>query len=111
MPKQEKHIHTYERHPTRRDIYRCIDPSCSHYINITFLLGKEGLCPNCHQKIILTHDILGVTRNGKQNGNNQRKRPLGLCCRKSKKAIEFQTGRAVVENVLSGLFQETEEVG
>lgn len=57
MPK-EVHIHTYERPRWNKNIYRCVAPDCSHYIQKKLLLGKYALCPECSSQFILTREKL-----------------------------------------------------
>lgn len=42
------HVHIYERipHPTRKDLYMCVD-NCPHTINAIRLKGKQARCPYC----------------------------------------------------------------
>lgn len=58
MPSNKDHIHTYERPRWNRSIYRCIDPSCSHYIQKRLLVGKYGKCPECGSQFILDREKL-----------------------------------------------------
>ena len=55
---KEQHIHTYERPRWNRNIYRCIAPDCSHYIQKKLLLGKYGKCPECGSQFILDREKL-----------------------------------------------------
>ena len=47
------HLHIYQRHKKRKDIYICIHPDCRHYQNKDMLLGKRALCVACRNELIL----------------------------------------------------------
>jgi len=54
----KRHVHTYERSPWNKKIYRCADPECSHFVNKKMILGKVSMC-KCGNKFILTpYDLL-----------------------------------------------------
>lgn len=48
-----KHLHLYERSKTNRNVYRCVDPDCTHYHQRAYLIGKRALC-YCGSPFILT---------------------------------------------------------
>ena len=57
--KKQPELHMYRRakHPTRRDLWYCIDPACSrgnHKINQMFLLGKLAKCAYCSERFKIT---------------------------------------------------------
>ena len=56
MPVNKKptHLHMYKRHAEKERIFRCMDPDCSHYIDVGFLEGKRSACPFCTEPFILT---------------------------------------------------------
>lgn len=61
------HIHTYIRADLRYDKkdpqrYKCKDPHCSHTADRKDLKGKAALCVTCGTQIILTHDLLRLSR-------------------------------------------------
>ena len=55
------HLHIYERVSTRKDpkqLFRCVDPDCSHYTKKSFLAGKRASCFFCFNEFILTSEQL-----------------------------------------------------
>lgn len=58
MANNKEHIHTYERPRWNRNIYRCVAPDCSHYIQKKYLLGKYSKCPECGNQFILDREKL-----------------------------------------------------
>ena len=49
----KKHLHTYERHRKRKNLYRCIDPDCTHVTDKDMLQGKRAMC-KCGEEFILS---------------------------------------------------------
>jgi hypothetical protein len=86
-----KHIHEYERSKANKDIYRCIHPRCTHYHNREFLVGKEALCPMCHNAFILDWKQL------------KNKRPRCEFCRTSTKSQNLRNARKAAIAVLNEL--------
>jgi len=80
MPiKNKGHTHQYKKVKLSKggaDVYRCMLSNCSHYIPPALLLGRESLCPSCHQ--VFTIDKYAS------------KRTFPVCedCRKSKDSSE-----------------------
>lgn len=56
-----KHIHSYIRYKNnqfkRRDLFKCNDPSCTHFAEKSLILGKNSLC-SCGTVFILTNEDL-----------------------------------------------------
>jgi len=53
-----KHLHEYMRSSGSKNIYRCMDPDCTHYQQKEFLVGKRAICHKCKNDMILTKDQL-----------------------------------------------------
>ena len=47
------HLHIYERSSVNKQIYRCIDPYCTHFCNKALLLGKAAKCFKCGREFLL----------------------------------------------------------
>lgn len=96
---ETKHIHTYERSKTNAKIYRCIDPDCSHYHNVEFLVGKRALCNKCKEAFVLDRAQL--------IGKASVKHPLCLNCSNSAKAKAHREMLTVAEDLLAEVLKET----
>jgi formylmethanofuran dehydrogenase subunit E len=53
----EKHYHTYERSRSNLEVYRCLDPECTHFNRKEFLEGKKARC-KCGDLFILSYEQL-----------------------------------------------------
>jgi len=60
------HLHTYERTKSNREIYRCLDPHCTHFTLRERLVGKAVICAKCGQPTLAAQWQLksGHARNG-----------------------------------------------
>ena len=89
----KKHtLHVYERSNKTKTIYRCIDPYCSHYQALEYLIGKVAECPKCGTEFILTKILL------------KNKLPTCFLCSKSPKKMKDTTlGKDVMEEILKEL--------
>lgn len=84
-----KHLHTYERSRDNKEVYRCVDPLCTHYTRKALLIGKMSLCYKCRTEFILD---LQQLRN---------KRPVCILCSKSPKSKERKQALEIMEGILS----------
>lgn len=58
---KKNHIHKYQRKSQRnRDVYACVLPDCTHYLELAFIVGKETICNRCGNPTIIR-----MERNGK----------------------------------------------
>lgn len=59
-----KHLHTYERvkHKTRKDLYKCADPTCTHRINAGYLEGRLARCYLCGNTYVVRKKQLYLKR-------------------------------------------------
>ena len=55
-----KHLHEYMRSASNKDIYRCVDPDCTHYQSRAFLEGKRARCYKCKQEMILMLSLIHI---------------------------------------------------
>jgi formylmethanofuran dehydrogenase subunit E len=53
-----KHLHEYMRSIANKNIYRCVDPDCTHYQSREFLEGKRARCYKCKREMLLTKNQL-----------------------------------------------------
>ncbi len=97
-----RHIHIYERsHSKHKDwrcqVYRCIDPDCSHYIKAELIIGKRARCHECKQVMII------------EKSQVKNFAIVGLCCSKSKKAKSLRESTKKIES--SGILDEVLKLG
>lgn len=90
--KHQGHVHVYERSENInpnwiKQVYRCIDPDCSHYTQAQFIIGKRALCAVCKEPMVI------------EKAQLRNKKVVGLCCSKSKRAKAFQTAAKVTEEL------------
>lgn len=92
-------IHSYQRSPYNKEVYRCIKPTCSHYQKKGYLLGKEALCTKCDEPFILTREQL------------RNKNTVCVACSRSPKAVEAEAAKRVMDDILSkiNVFDENEK--
>lgn len=90
------HLHTYERSKTNREIYRCIDPLCTHWDYRDKILGKAIICAKCHVQCTAMQMQLksGQNRNGA-------KHLTCLACSKSPKRHEAIAAQEVISDILN----------
>ncbi len=84
----EKHLHEYVRSSQNKNIYRCVDPDCSHYQNKIYLEGKRARCTKCKEEWIITKDQL------------ENKTPVCIKCSKSKKSTKINKVMNILEGIL-----------
>ena len=85
---KSKHLHEYMRSSSNKDIYRCVDPDCTHYQQKEFLVGKRARCHKCKNDMILTKDQL------------MNKIPSCMNCSKSRVAKRVKDVRGFLEEIL-----------
>lgn len=98
MSANEKHVctvHQYERSKVNKEIYRCIHPQCTHYMNRAYLEGKLAICYGCKNPFKLTWQQL------------RNKRPVCEFCSKSPKAKAL---RDIRDTVLSNIPKELDDL-
>lgn len=91
-----KHLHTYRRSRANPEIYKCLDPDCTHYTKREFIEGKRALCGKCHSEFIISKEQL--------------KNALPVCinCSKSKAADIHRGVKSELEKILSAIDIEVE---
>jgi hypothetical protein len=59
-----KHIHKYvrDKFPNGRRIYKCVLPSCHHYLLEQFIEGKESICWRCDEIFVITKTLADLKR-------------------------------------------------
>jgi hypothetical protein len=55
---KKRHLHTYKRVRTRKNIYMCMHPDCTHFKAKEFLVNKRAECIICHNPFIMTPNLL-----------------------------------------------------
>jgi hypothetical protein len=96
--KDQKHtLHTYKRSDTNEEIYKCLHPYCTHYINRDFLENKASLCPKCGEEMILTRQAL------------KKRIPVCLQCGRSPRKKLEKTAEQVIDEILSEVNLTSEE--
>lgn len=90
-----KHLHTYRRSKTNSDIYRCLDPDCTHYTHREFIEGKRALCGKCRSEFIVSKEQL--------------KNALPVCinCSHSNAAKAHRGVKTELEKILSAIGMPT----
>ena len=88
----EKHLHRYVRSRTRKDIYRCVHPDCTHYNRADLIVGKRAECSKCGEEMLI--EELQALR-------YKTKYLTCLNCSKSKKAQEFKKIKNLISNILT----------
>ena len=83
-----KHLHEYMRSSGSKNIYRCVDPDCTHYQSKEFLIGKRARCYKCKNEMLLNKSQLS------------NKVPVCLECSKSKSAKRVKDVRGFLEGIL-----------
>jgi predicted Zn finger-like uncharacterized protein len=60
----QEHLHQYKMvpHKTRRDLYMCINPHCTHRTQKQYLEGKAAECPICHNEFVISKAQLNKGR-------------------------------------------------
>lgn len=55
MGKKDDHIHKYKKDILGKDyvIYKCVLPSCSHYLSERLIKGKFSICWRCGEPFII----------------------------------------------------------
>jgi len=53
-----RHLHIYQRSAKNKDIYKCIDPDCTHYTQKEMIEGKRVRCGKCKEQMIVPKDQL-----------------------------------------------------
>lgn len=96
MLDKKTHLHTYERSETKRDIYRCIHPDCTHYQRAPLIIGKRVLC-KCGNEFFADRNQLIV--------NNIRNLTC-LQCSKSSKSKKIRETATKIEDILHELHLE-----
>jgi|SRR5579862_4486811 len=60
----KNHLHSYGKVTNKRgqyrDMFRCLDPECSHTIHKVLLVGKKAVCYFCHTEYIVTMPALAL---------------------------------------------------
>lgn len=87
----EKHLHRYVRSRTRKDIYRCVHPDCTHYNRAELIIGKRAECSKCGAEMIIEES---------QAIKYKTKYLTCLNCSKSKKAQEYKITRDKIRDIL-----------
>jgi hypothetical protein len=79
MAKADNHLHKYRKVDLSNDpdkeyiVYKCIKPTCSHYIPIHLAEGKLCECNRCGEPMLITRKTLHGSSNkpmGKPHCNN-----------------------------------------
>lgn len=83
----QNHVHTYVKYKHRRGYFRCAAPDCTHFLDREAVVGKLSKCPDCLSHFILDVDNLKLVK------------PKCLNCRTSKKALAYQAGQRLVQNL------------
>ena len=61
MAKKMKHLHQYKKVKLSHDykpgpayyVYRCMLPTCTHYLRLELIEGRECQCARCHLPMIV----------------------------------------------------------
>ena len=99
MKKTKNHsLHTYKRSDRNKQIYKCLDPYCTHYTNKDFLENKAAICPKCHNEFLLTRKSLRA------------RIPVCLMCSRSPKKHLLMASEDIIHETLKDLdLGDTEE--
>src|SRR6266478_10155886 len=96
--KRQHPLHAYKRSDRNEEIYKCLDPYCTHYVNKDFLENKAALCPKCGNEFILTR------------ANLRARIPVCLMCSRSPKKYTVMASEDIVHETLKELdLGDTEE--
>lgn len=90
----EHEYHIYQRSRTNKTIYRCIHPTCSHYIKRELLEGKKAQCPKCKGLFLIPWQQL------------KNRTPVCEYCTKSPKSAELRLARDVAADAFGEFFNE-----
>jgi formylmethanofuran dehydrogenase subunit E len=85
-----KHLHIYERSKPKHvkpQIFRCVDPDCSHYTTREFLIGKRSRCIQCGTEFIL--DLVQLAN----------KKPKCINCSDTKESKVKKASRSIMEEL------------
>lgn len=91
------HLHRYERHKTRKDIYKCVHPECTHYNSADMIVGKKAECSKCGNPMII--DKIQALR-------YKNKHLTCLDCSNSKQAKKHRAAKDVIAKILAGIKKE-----
>src|SRR6187399_203489 len=83
-----KHLHEYMRSVVNKNIYRCVDPDCTHYQSREFLEGKRARCYKCKREMLLS------------KGQLKNRVPVCTECSKSKAAKRVKDVRNFLTEIL-----------
>ena len=81
----QNHVHKYKKVNLSRTkgeeyfVYKCIKPTCSHYVPINLAEGKMCECNRCGEPMVITRQTLT------NSGNKPMVRPHCANCTKSRK--------------------------
>jgi len=100
MPKSEC-LHRYKKVNIGRDgneylVYRCIKPTCNHYIPIALADGRLCECDRCHEPMLINKAVL------QGSGGRAMARPHCPNCVKSKKDKTNDEDVAAIAAFLEG---------
>lgn len=64
--RSQQHVHVYERVAIGNkgwEVYRCVLPNCTHFIQPEFVAGKTSLCFNgCGREVTISKEDVGRGR-------------------------------------------------
>ena len=71
MSKSPNHIHRYKKTDLARKkgvnpyiVYKCLEPTCTHYIPVHLAEGKMCMCSRCKEPMIITKHTLTSSNGG-----------------------------------------------
>lgn len=85
-----KHIHTYGRWRKRGDemMFKCLDPSCTHTIPRSLMIGKQGKCSKCDAMVLMDWR------------QAERAKTLCLNCQETKEGRLFRARKSMSEDLM-----------
>ena len=86
----QRHIHVYERSKWNKNVYRCADPSCTHFTRKEFIEGKQARCKFCGEIYVMEAYDLRL------------KNPRCSGCSNRTKHKERAETKELLENILDG---------
>ena len=86
-----KHLHIYQRSKNNKNIYKCVDPDCTHYTNKEFIENKRARCFKCKDEFVIPPSQL------------KNKNVVCDFCSKSTKSVKLNTIKSKLEDILSGI--------
>lgn len=72
MSKKPDHIHRYKKvnlsgTPGKKYlVYKCLEPTCMHYLPLHLALGKACICSRCNDVMIISKETLTGSNSGAQ---------------------------------------------